>query len=57
MSKRLFSHSTKDPSNQSDIYFHNTFLNGKNTLGLFLDAKLNFSEHTIEKFKASSQRY
>ena len=38
----------KNPSNHSDIYFYNMPLKRKNTqkhLGLYLDAKLHFSEH------------
>ena len=38
----------KNPSNHSDMYFNNMPLKRKNTqkrLWLFLDAKLNFSEH------------
>ena len=45
--QRLFSHAKKNPSNHNEIYFNNMPLNGKNTqkhLGLYLDAKLNFSE-------------
>ena len=44
----------KNPSNHSDIYFNNMPLKRKNTqkhLGLYLDAKLNFSEHINEKIK------
>ena len=44
----------KNPSNHNDIYFNNMPLNRKNTqkhLGLYLDAKLNFSEHINEKIK------
>ena len=44
----------KNPSNHSDIYFHNMPLKRKNTqthLGLYLDTKLNFSEHINEKIK------
>ena len=44
----------KNPSNHHDIYFNNMPLNRKNTenhLGLYLDTKLNFSEHTNEKIK------
>ena len=44
----------KNPSNHSDMYFNNMPLKRKNTqerLGLFLDAKLNFSEHINEKIK------
>ena len=52
--KRLFSHAKKNPSNHNDIYFNNMPLNRKNTqkhLGLYLDAKPNFSEHINEKIK------
>ena len=52
--KRLFSHAKKIPSNHNDIYFNNMMSNRKNTqkhLGLYLDAKLNFSEHINEKIK------
>ena len=44
----------KAPSNHSDIYFSNMPLIRKNTqkhLGLYLDGKLNFSEHINEKIK------
>ena len=44
----------KNPSNHNDIYFNNMPLNRKNTqkhLGLYLDAKLNFSEHINEQIK------
>ena len=44
----------KNPSKHNDIYFNNMLLNKKNTqkhLGLYLDAKLNFSEHINEKIK------
>ena len=44
----------KNPSNHKDIYFNNIPLNRKNTqkhLRLYLDAKLNFSEHINEKIK------
>ena len=44
----------KNSSNHSDIYFNNMPLKRKNTLkhlGLYLDAKLNFSEHINEKIK------
>ena len=50
---RLFSHA-KNPSNHNDIYFNNIPLNRKNTqkhLGLYLDAKVNFSEHVNENIK------
>ena len=42
----------KHPSNHNDIYFNNMPLNRKNSqkdLGLYLDAKLNLSEHINEK--------
>ena len=42
----------KNPSDHSDMYFNNMPLNKKITqrhLGLYLDAKLNFSEHINEK--------
>ena len=55
--KRFFSHAKKNPSNHSEIYFNNMPLNRKNTqkhLGLYLDAKLNFSEHINEKIKKLS---
>ena len=44
----------KNPFNHSGIYFNNIPLERKNTqkhLGLYLDAKLNFSEHINEKIK------
>ena len=44
----------KNSSNHNDIYFNNMPLNRKNTqkhLGLYLDAKLNLSEHINEKIK------
>ena len=44
----------KNRSNHNDIYFNNMLLNRKNTqkhLGLYLDAKLSFSEHINEKIK------
>ena len=47
----------KNPFNHNDIYFNNMPLNRKNTqkhLGLYLDAKLNFSEHINEKIKKLS---
>ena len=40
----------KNPSNHSDIYFNSMPLNRKNT-GLYLDARLNFSEHINKKIK------
>ena len=46
----------KSLSNLSDFYFNNMPLKRKNTqkhLGLYLDAKLNFSEHINEKIKRS----
>ena len=46
--------SKKDPSNLSDIYFNNMPLKRKNTqkhLGLYLDAKLNLTEHINKKIK------
>ena len=49
--RRLFSY-IKKPSNHNDIYFNNMLLNRKNTqkhLGLYLDGKLNLSEHINEK--------
>ena len=52
--KGSFFHTQKTPSNHNDIYFSNTLLNGKTTqkhLGLYLDDKLNFSEHINEKIK------
>ena len=51
-SKRLFSHAKKNPSNHNGIYFSNMPLNRKNIqkhLGLYLDAKLDFSERINEK--------
>ena len=42
----------KIPSNHSDIYFNNMQLKRNNTqkhVGLYLDVKLNFSEHINEK--------
>ena len=51
-----FSHK-KNPSNHNNTYFNNMLLNKKNTqklLGLYLDAKLNFSEHINEKIKKLS---
>ena len=48
----------KIPCNHSDIYFSNMPLNRKNTrkhLGLYLEAKLKFSEH--KKEKKIRQRY
>ena len=53
-SKRLFSHAKKNPSNHNGIYFSNMPLNRKNIqkhLGLYLDAKLDFSERINEKTK------
>ena len=47
----------KNPSNHNDIYFSNMPLNRKTTqkhLGLYLDAKLNFSEHIKKKLKKLS---
>ena len=44
----------KNPSNHSDIYFNSMPLNRKNTqkhTGLYLDARLNFSEHINKKIK------
>ena len=44
----------KNSSNHNDIYFNNMPLNRKNTqkhLGIYLDAKLNLSEHINEKIK------
>ena len=44
----------KTTPNHYDIYFNNIPLKRKNTrkrLGLYLDAKLNFSEHINEKIK------
>ena len=44
----------KIPSNHSDIYFNNMQLKRNNTqkhVGLYLDVKLNFSEHINEKIK------
>ena len=44
----------KNPCNHNEIYFNNMLLNWKNTqkhLGLYLDAKLNFSEHINEQIK------
>ena len=44
----------KYPSNHNNIYFNNMLLNRKNTekhLGLYLDAKLSFSEHINEQIK------
>ena len=44
----------KNPSNHNDIYFSNMPLNRKTTqkhLGLYLDAKLNFSKHINKKTK------
>ena len=44
----------KNPCNHNEIYFNNMPLNWKNTqkhLGLYLDAKLNFSEHINEQIK------
>ena len=44
----------KNCFNYSDIYFNNMPLEWKNTqkyIGLYLDAKLNFSDHTKEKKK------
>ena len=52
--KGSFFHAQKTPSNHNDNYFNNTPLNGKTTqkhLGLYLNAKLNFSEHINEKIK------
>ena len=50
----------KNPSNHYAFYFNNMPLKRKNTqkhLGLYLDAKLNFSEHIKEKIKKSHPRY
>ena len=49
----------KNHSNHNNIYFNNMPLNKKNTqthLGLYLDAKLNFSEHINEKKKRNPSK-
>ena len=52
--QEIISSREKNPSDNSDIYFNNMPLKRKNTqkhLGLYLDAKLNFSENINEKIK------
>ena len=51
---------SKKKFNHSDTYFNNMPLKRKNTqqhLGLYLDAKLNFSEYINKKKENSFQRY
>ena len=52
--QEIISSREKNPFNHSDIYFNNIPLKRENTqkhLGLYLDAKLNFSENINEKIK------
>ena len=55
--QEIFFSCKKNP-NHSDIYFNNLPLKRKNTQkhqGLYLDAKLNFSEYINEKIKKAVQ--
>ena len=60
LAQKIVFYSKKRKINHSDTYFHNMPLKRKNTqqhLGLYLDAKLNFSKYINKKKENSFQRY